>query len=137
MRFFLQLRSQRFLGPLCASFALAACVAPPPTAVPVAAVPAHVTIANLTPHAWAIGVTPMQGSDTRTLQVAAHATVQLDLAGGDYRIEQTLVTPPDRTLPARQFVASFTAGESYRWPLATLQSGGAVEETSDAGAGVR
>ena len=132
----LHLRCRRLLAPLWATLALAGCatlpdaVTPPPVPAPV-----RLAVVNLTPHVWRIAVSATAGGAPRVLQVEGRATVELELPGGDYRIEQTLLTAPGRDGATRVFPAAFEAGQAYRWPLATLGSTAEESEAHSGGVG--
>jgi hypothetical protein len=119
----LHLCCRRLLAPLWASLALAGCATSPGLVAPSSApVPARLAVVNLTPHVWRIAVSAPSGGEPRVWQVEGHATVELELPAGVYRIEQTLLTAPGQGGATRVFPAVFEAGQAYRWPLATLGS---------------
>lgn len=106
---------------LVIGFLLAAGCSAPPSSEALTARRAHLEIANLTDYAWRIAfVAP--SPETRAIEVAARATLTLDLAPGDYIIEQRLLGAPASETAARRLPARFEAGETYRWPLATVRS---------------
>lgn len=119
----LHLHCRRLCAPLWATLALAGCATSPglvaPSSVPATA---RLAVVNLTPHVWRIAVSSPSGGEPRVMQVEGHATVELELTGGDYRIEQTLLTASAQGGATRVFPAAFEAGQAYRWPLATLGS---------------
>lgn len=119
----LHFRCRRLFAPLWATLALAGCAtlpneAPPPPAP----APARLAVVNLTPHVWRIAVSATDGGEPRVVQVEGHATVELELTGGDYRIEQMLLDASGQSGAMRVLPAAFEAGQAYRWPLATLGS---------------
>jgi hypothetical protein len=119
----LHLLGRRLCAPLWATLALAGCATlPEVTPPPPAPAPARLAVVNLTPHVWRIGVSATVGGEPRVVQVGEHATVELELPGGDYRIEQTLLAASGQSGATRTFPATFEAGQAYRWPLATLGS---------------
>ncbi len=110
--------------PLSAGLALAGCVAPTcVVTAPPAAPAARVAVLNLTPYAWRVTLVAAGGA-ARVVSVEPAATVEFELAGGDYRMEQALLSATETREPARSFSATFEAGQAYRWPLATLATGG-------------
>ncbi len=111
--------------------ALAGC-ASTGTVVPPGPSTAHLSVVNQTPYAWQIGVTGVRGGPARDLRVAARGTIELELPGDDYTIEQTMLVEAGRPGTTRSLVARLDAGQTYRWPLATLMSAPGDEE-----AGVR
>lgn len=127
----LHLHCRRLLAPLWATLALAGCATSPGLIEPASAT-ARLAVVNLTPHVWRIAVSASAGGEPRVLQVEGHATVELELTGGDYHIEQTLLTTSAQGGATRVFPAAFEAGQAYRWPLATL---GSVSDESEAPAG--
>jgi len=57
-------------------------------------------------------------------------SLDLELAGGDYAVEQTMLSDdagPDST---RRFSMQLVVGESYRWRLVTLLSGAEAADVS-------
>lgn len=68
-------------------------------------------------------LTPVGVSEPPAVPVPVGATVTVNLTAGDYSLSQTALagfTGPDRS---RTLTVNFAAGESYRWPLATLLHG--------------
>ena len=130
-------RCRRFIAPLWAALALAGCATLPDVVTPPPAPAlARLAVVNLTPHVWRIAVSAMAGGEPRVVQVEGHATVELELTGGDYRIEQTLLAASGQDGATRAFPAAFEAGQAYRWPLATL--GPAADQSGETtGGGVR
>lgn len=118
----LYLRCRRLFAPLWATLALAGCATLPDVVTPPPApAPARLAVVNLTPHVWRIAVSATAGGEPRVVQVEGHAMIELELAGGDYRIEQTLLAASGGGA-TRAFPATLEAGQAYRWPLATLGS---------------
>lgn len=78
---------------------------------------AEIAVTNLTPYPWRVALTPKEG-EARTVQVQPRETLAVVVPGGDYRVEQTLLSAS--AVPSRTFQARFEAGERYRWSLATL-----------------
>lgn len=111
--------------------ALAGC-ASTGTVAPPAPATAHLSVVNQTPYAWQIAVAGLQGGSARSLRVAARGTVELDLPGDNYSIEQTMLVEAGRPGTTRSLVTRLDAGQTYQWPLATLMSAPGDEE-----AGVR
>lgn len=106
---------------LAVALTLAGC-ATSPDAVGVAQAPepARLTIINLTARAWQIAVATTAGGESRVVHVEPHAKVAMELARGDYSIEQTLLSPSGQAEATRRLPVSLEAGQSYQWPLATL-----------------
>ena len=68
-------------------------------------------------------LTPVGSRELPAVPVPVGATVTVNLTAGPYSLSQTALsgfTGPDRS---RLLTVNFAAGESYRWPLATLLHG--------------
>jgi hypothetical protein len=117
---------------LAAALMLAGCVASPGVSSRILATePARLAIINLTSRTWHITVSAIAGGEPRVIRIEPQAKVELDLARGDYSIEQTLVALSGKSEATRRFPASFEAGQTYQWPLATLgdkAAGGDIAE---------
>jgi hypothetical protein len=85
----------------------------PPPAV------ARLEIDNRTDYEWHIAVVAVKGGEAHSSRVRARGAFVLNLAGGEYVIEQT-VTGAGPEL-ARRLPALLVAGQTYRWRLATLR----------------
>lgn len=83
---------------------------------------ARVAVANLTDYTWEIAVRATPTGEARSERVTPRSIAQLDLAGGDYVIEQKLVGSEASADSVRRFPARFVAGQDYKWSLATLRS---------------
>jgi len=98
--------------------------ATPPASPPVAA-PApvtHLEIINRTNYAWHITISSTSGKETFSSPVQPQASVKIDLAGGDYLIEQTVTSPGAAPELSRRIPARLEPGQTYRWRLDTLLS---------------
>jgi len=84
--------------------------------------PAHLVVINLTDYRWHITIAHSPASPTADFQVDARESQSIDLAGGDYIIRQTVLSPGAASELSRELPAKFESGESYRWKLATLLS---------------
>lgn len=80
---------------------------------------AEIAVSNLTPYPWRIALRPKEG-EPKLVQVQPRETFAIVLAGGDYSVEQTLVSGQSAAPTTRNFSARFEPGERYRWSLATL-----------------
>lgn len=129
MRIRFNLRRRRSFAPFWAALALAGC-ATPPIAVAPAPVAARLAVVNLTPYAWRIAVAPAAGGEARVVRIEPRGTAELELPGGDYRIEQAILASAEQPEATRRFPARLDAGQTYRWPLATLMS--EAEDDGDA-----
>ncbi len=88
---------------------------------------AHLTMQNGSPCEWQIVFTSEVGGERQSWKLALDQSLALDLAGGDYAVEQTMLMDdagPDAT---RRFLLHLDAGETYRWRLITLLSGAAED----------
>jgi hypothetical protein len=101
-------------------FSIAGCSTP--AATPSRAVTAHIVVVNLSDCVWQIAITAHRDGKARVSRVPAKATLESDLPGGDYGIEQTIVTDNASPGSTRHFELRLEAGQTYRWRLATLQS---------------
>ena len=110
------------LGGLGWCLATAGCISPrpPPAAIP--PVVARLLVENLTDYEWHIAVAAAIGPETREARVAARSSIEVTLAGGDYVIEQTVVTGIAGGGLARRLPARLEPGQTYRWRLGTLLS---------------
>ena len=94
----------------------------PATTAPVPTGPriARVELVNLSECDWRITLVSTDGRETSPPRLPAHATLRLEIPGGDYTITQTALNGP---AAVRRFPAHLEPGESYRWRLATLLTG--------------
>jgi hypothetical protein len=83
---------------------------------------AEIAVTNLTPFPWRIALRTAQGAAVKTVNVQPRESFAVVVAGGDYVVEQTLVTADPAAGTTRNFSARFEPGERYRWSLATLLS---------------
>lgn len=125
------LRYRRTLAPLLATLALVGCATSPGVVALPAPAAARLAVVNLTPHVWRIAVSATTGGEPRVLQVEGGASVELQLSGGEYRIEQTLLSASGPNEMTRRFPATFETGQAYRWPLATLGSAADDDEANN------
>jgi hypothetical protein len=132
MRNILNFSRGRITLGLVAVLGLAGCAAPPTQAVALAAAKAHLSVVNLTNYAWRLALTGPRGGEARDVRVEPRSSVELELAGGDYQIEQAMLTSPESPESVRRFSVRLDAAQTYRWPLATLMTG-----AEDEGGGAR
>jgi len=95
--------------------------------IPVATKPAHLTLFNCSPCEWQIVVKPVTGGERHVLKLLENKSLDIEFPGGDYAVEQTMLTDyagPDST---RRFTLQLRAGEFYRWQLVSLLSGTAED----------
>src|SRR5688572_2054642 len=53
---------------------------------------AEIAVTNLTPYPWRIALRTPQGADVKTVNVQPRESFAVVITGGDYLVEQTLVT---------------------------------------------
>lgn len=87
----------------------------------------HLVVANLSGYTWQIALVSPNGERVQSARVPPHVESRLQIPGGDYLIEQALLNASNEPEQTRRFPMQLEAGETYRWPLATLRSGGASE----------
>lgn len=102
---------------------------PEPARVPLARLMVH----NLTGYEWRVTVAPAGGGEPVVSHVAARQTATIELAGGDYVIEQVVLSTKADADLIRRLPARFSAGKIYEWELVTLFSEPG-ESTSSVGA---
>ena len=89
---------------------------------------AHLTVLNGSPCEWQIVFTPAAGGERHAWKLSVDKSFDVELAGGDYAVEQTMLMDeagPDAT---RRFSMQLEAGQVYRWRLITLLSGAEADE---------
>jgi len=89
---------------------------------------AHLAMLNCSECEWQIVITPTIGSEQRRWKISVAKSTEVELAAGDYEVEQTMLTDdagPDAT---RRFLMRLEPGQAYRWRLVALLAG----ETSEA-----
>jgi hypothetical protein len=95
---------------------------------------AHLTMLNSSDCEWRIVITSMAGGDRRSWKMPVAKSLDVELAGGDYQVEQTMVTTGVGSDETRRFSMRLVTGQSYRWRLMTLLSGEAVDPLAPAAA---
>jgi hypothetical protein len=108
-----------------------AMVRPPTVTALPAARGARLVIENLTDYEWRIAVAATAGTETLASRVSARSSAEINLAGGDYVIEQTVVAENAGTELTRRLPAQLAPGQTYRWRLVTLLSDPAGEAGRD------
>jgi len=106
------------LGGLLASAACSAPVSPPPPRPAVA----RLTVANVSDYPWRLSLHPATGEGDRTERLEPRSSHSLEVASGDYEIEQTLLDGRSGPELTRHLSFHLEAGQSYRWQLTTLLS---------------
>lgn len=99
-------------------------VAPSPPAAATPPTVTHLVIINQTSYVWHIAIASTAGKETSEATVSPQTTLQVDLAGGDYLIEQTVTSAPAAPGLTRRIPAHLKPGQTYRWRLDTLLSAG-------------
>jgi hypothetical protein len=100
------------------------CATPPPSIVtpPPPPAVARLLVENLTDYEWDVAVAATAGTEVCSARVPARGSIALNLAGGDYVIEQTARLERARPALVRKAPARLEPGQTYRWRLATLLS---------------
>jgi hypothetical protein len=101
---------------------LAGCSAPSPAPLSRESTPAHLTIINQTDYEWRIVIARSSGELAHDSRLQSRASLTVDLAGGDYVIEQTVLSENASPGLSRKISARLDSGQAYRWRLATLLS---------------
>ena len=104
---------------------------PSSVTAPAAASGARLVVENLTDYEWHIAVAATAGAETQASRVRARSSVAMNLAGGDYVIEQTVVAENAGSELTRRLPARLAPGQAYRWRLVTLLSDPAGEAGRD------
>lgn len=102
-------------------------VSPQPVAVVHSATTkvAHLTMLNGSPCEWQIVFTPVAGGERHAWKLSVDQSLEVDLTGGDYAVEQTMLMDDAGPEAMRRFSMRLEAGQVYRWRLVTLLSGAA------------
>jgi hypothetical protein len=79
-------------------------------------------VINETDYLWSLNIALAGGGGAQETRVQPRATVTLDLAGGDYVIEQTALSENAAPALTRKIPAKLNGGQTYRWRLITLLS---------------
>jgi len=104
------------------------------TVAPVGTPWARLTVLNSSECEWQIVIIPATGGDGYTWTLPVAKSLEVELAGGDYAVTQTMLTAAIGPRGAtRRFPMRLAAGQSYRWRLMTLLSGAAVGAIPTAG----
>jgi hypothetical protein len=84
--------------------------------------PAHLLVINHTNYAWHIVIRQSSGEPAHDSRLESRGTVAMNLPGGDYVIEQTVLSEKASPELSRKISARLEAGKTYRWRLVTLLS---------------
>jgi hypothetical protein len=82
----------------------------------------HLVVINLTDYEWSLVLAPAAGGADRTSRVPPRGSLTIDLAGGDYRIDQSALPAGAAPELSRRLPVRLEAGRTYRWRLGTLLS---------------
>jgi hypothetical protein len=82
----------------------------------------HFVIINLSDCEWQIMLAPADGGPVRALHLADRESQEVDLAAGEYRIEQTALKGAKEIKSTRRLTVRLDPGQTYRWRLVTLLS---------------
>ncbi len=110
-------------------FFLVSCAAPELSPVKAPSPPAHLVVINQTDYEWRLAINRASDEPVRNVEVVARASQTLDLPGGDYVIEQTMLPTAAAPELSRKISSRLEPGQTYRWRLATLLS----ESNGDSG----
>jgi hypothetical protein len=83
---------------------------------------AHLVVLNLTDYEWHIAIARTSGESAVDFKLDAHGSRTVDLAAGNYSIEQTTLTEGATPQLTRKIPTTLEAGQAYRWRLVTLLS---------------
>lgn len=103
-----------------ASLVFSGCASSPVDAV--APERARVTVDNQTGYTWRIVMRSSAGDEAFASRVPPRAAVTIDVDGGDYTIEQTILLAGSSEGASRTLAMRLEKGQAYHWPLATLLS---------------
>ncbi len=125
----------RALGTLCVGLLVAGgiggCasgVAEPPVASAAPALkPVRLTITNEATRSWQLSFLDLDGFEVRQLRLRAREEATIELAGGEYTLEQALLSTSGARETVRRFALRLKPGGSYTWTLATLLTDAAGE----------
>lgn len=101
---------------------VAGCAGPAVAPVKVPPAPAHLVVINQTDYEWRLTIDRASGELVRTVRVLARVSETIDVSGGDYVIEQTMLPTASAPELSRKISSRFEPGQTYRWRLATLLS---------------
>jgi hypothetical protein len=83
---------------------------------------ARLTMLNSSRCEWQVVTTSVASGDRRIWKLPVAKSIEADLVGGDYAIEQTMLSDSPGPDATRRFTMRLEAGQSYRWRLMTLLS---------------
>jgi hypothetical protein len=103
---------------------MAGCSAPAsaPPEQRVAAMESHLVVTNLTDYEWSLVIAPAAGGEGRSSRVPPRGSLTIDLAGGNYLIDQSALPAGAAPELSRRLPVRLEAGKTYRWRLGTLLS---------------
>lgn len=81
---------------------------------------AHFVVVNLSDCEWQIAIAPSGGGEARALRLPGRDTQKIDLAAGEYVIEQTMLARDAGPASTRRLTIRLEPGQTYRWRLVTL-----------------
>lgn len=88
---------------------------------------ARLTMLNASGCEWRIVITSVASGDRGTWKLPVAKSIEAELGGGDYAVEQTMLADGAGADATRRFTMWLEAGQSYRWRLMTLLSEEAVD----------
>ena len=89
-------------------------------ATAVASQPVRLTITNEATRAWQLSFLDLDGFEVRQVRLQAREEATVELAGGEYTLEQSLLAASGARESVRRFPLRLKAGGTYNWTLATL-----------------
>ena len=105
----------------CATGCATGVVEPQMAAVATAAPrPVRLTITNEATRAWQLSFLDLDGFEVKQVRLRAREEATVELAGGEYTLEQALLATSGARESVRRFPLRLKAGGAYNWTLATL-----------------
>ena len=83
---------------------------------------ARLTVENVSDYPWRLSLQPAMAAVARTERLEPRSSHTLEVVGGDYQIEQTLLDGRPGPELTRHLSFHLEAGQTYRWQLTTLLS---------------
>jgi len=82
--------------------------------------PVRLTITNEATRAWHLSFLDLDGFEVKQVRLAAREEATVELAGGEYTLEQAMLATSGARESVRRFPLRLKAGGTYNWTLATL-----------------
>ncbi len=84
--------------------------------------PVRLTIINEATRAWHLSFLDLDGLEVQHVRLRAREQATVELAAGEYTLEQALLSSSGTRESVRRFPLRLKPGGSYNWTLATLLS---------------